>query len=418
MNCVHFTNSLSLGGTAKTLQIFCEELKKSGHTPTVLAREDGPRGKILREEGFAVHILGEDLAGFIEHLQEADVLHLHIAGTKDTVLAQKLERARKTFPILKVIATNVFGGYEPLLDAQIDQQLMVSKTLLLKFFLQNPALESKQKYGVLYNPIDVATLTRLQRKPEEIQAFRHELHIPDDAVILGRIGRPDIHKWDPLTEKVIALLAKQQCKCVFLFMSAPDSVQKRLERGRLKDYYRFLPPSSDEAKVVRFYQTIDILFHSSSIGETFGCTLAEAMALKVPVVVRSTPFTKKNLYRDNAQIEVVDDGKTGFTATSARRLVGAAASLITNLELRKEFGENGAVKVKDLYESSLLTKQLIKIYQGTDIGLLTKPTERIAYAAEYAEREQKNTDPSIFHHVADTGFIMHRKIQNHLSSSQ
>jgi glycosyltransferase involved in cell wall biosynthesis len=45
-----------------------------------------------------------------------------------------------------------------------------------------------------------------------------------------------------------------------------------------------MDPTSDEELVSKFYNTIDVLCHANSLGETFGNTIAEAMINGKPVI--------------------------------------------------------------------------------------------------------------------------------------
>jgi glycosyltransferase involved in cell wall biosynthesis len=412
MRCLHFTNSLDIGGTAKTLQIFCQELAQRNHTVQVWCRELGPRAALLEEAGVPVQQDNPSLEGFVAAGQKQDIIHVHVSGRSDPALANALRQIRSHNPRLRIIATNVFGGYDVLLDQLIDTQLFVSRTLLLKFLLQHPEHAANPKYAVLYNPIDTRQLLALQASKSEVNQFRHALGIPSDGIVLGRVGRPDLLKWDPVLERVIKQLTSEP-KAHFAFMAAPPSVAKRLRANRVGQRCHFLPQTSSEREVVHFYQTIDILLHSSAIGETFGCTLAEAMLLKRPVIVRSTPFTKRALFRDNAQIELVDHHKTGYCGQSSRSLAMAARELIRNTNQRTHFGEEGSKKVRQLYDSKQLTDTLIAIYQGAP-GLLTTTPERQAYALEYEQRVKAASDSHTAQQITDQLFTLQRKVQSRL----
>ncbi|VVB63779.1 Glycosyl transferases group 1 [uncultured archaeon] len=123
----------------------------------------------------------------------------------------------------------------------------------------------------------------------------------------------------------------------------------------MKINFAFLDDLS-ERDAIRFYSSIDVLAHSSKIGESFGYTIAEAMAAKKPVVVNSTPL------EDNAQIELVDNFKTGLIANSSQPYARAIGYLLNNKLEREEMGLAGYRKAKRNYDAPSTTRVLEKIY--------------------------------------------------------
>ena len=71
----------------------------------------------------------------------------------------------------------------------------------------------------------------------------------------------------------------------------------------------FLPPVGTDAELAAFYGSLDALAHANDTGESFGLVIAEAMACGLPVVTHPCPGE-----RDNAQLDLVQDGVTGFVA--------------------------------------------------------------------------------------------------------
>jgi glycosyltransferase involved in cell wall biosynthesis len=86
---------------------------------------------------------------------------------------------------------------------------------------------------------------------------------------------------------------------------------------------------ADEKALHKIYYSIDMLTHCSRIGESFGRTIAEAMAARKPVVVNSSPWM------DNAQIELVDNWVTGFVTLTSKTFADAVAYLVKHPELAK-----------------------------------------------------------------------------------
>jgi glycosyltransferase involved in cell wall biosynthesis len=78
--------------------------------------------------------------------------------------------------------------------------------------------------------------------------------------------------------------------------------------------------------------SLDVVLHTSSIGESFGYGIAEPMNFGKPVIANSTPWA------DQAQIELVRHGECGFIAGTPAAMAAAMLTLACDSELRGKFG--------------------------------------------------------------------------------
>jgi hypothetical protein len=85
---------------------------------------------------------------------------------------------------------------------------------------------------------------------------------------------------------------------------------------------------------------MDALVHISTMGESFGMAIAEAMRCGVPVICNETPGTTCN----NAQRELIDHGVSGFFANDPHMLVKHICALAESHDLIRELG--GAARRK------------------------------------------------------------------------
>jgi hypothetical protein len=144
--------------------------------------------------------------------------------------------------------------------------------------------------------------------------------------------------------------------------------------------------SSDPKRLAAFYRAADVFASASSIGESFGLAIAEAMALGVPVVTSSTPWT------DNAQVEVVDNGLTGWVANHPQAFAEAVADLLADERRRTTFGAAAARKVEAMWHPLALTRKLEQLYESvTTTGLPPADwtpgiDEEAAFEVEYPAR--------------------------------
>jgi glycosyltransferase involved in cell wall biosynthesis len=93
-----------------------------------------------------------------------------------------------------------------------------------------------------------------------------------------------------------------------LIRAAPEIKIQYIQQLWLSEYFVFLPETIDDAELAYTYQMMDIMLHTSRIGESFGVSLVEGMYFWLTIVTNSTDFRDYTIFdRDNSQIEIVRD---------------------------------------------------------------------------------------------------------------
>lgn len=132
-----------------------------------------------------------------------------------------------------------------------------------------------------------------------------------------------------------------------------DELENLTRVLNLQDIITFkgLIPNSDVPKAL---EEMDI-FCASSIQESFGVSLVEAMAMGLPVVA-----TDVSGFR-----EVIDHEKTGIIVENKNpeKIAYALKKLIFNRELRRELGKNGRNRVEELYNWENNVTKMLVIYE-------------------------------------------------------
>lgn len=99
------------------------------------------------------------------------------------------------------------------------------------------------------------------------------------------------------------------------------------------------------------------IFCATSVldSESFGVAVVEAMAMKLPVVATDVSGFK----------EVVIDGKTGIIVERKcpDKIAEALQTLISNIQLRKDYGTNGRKRVETLYNWENNVTKMLEIYE-------------------------------------------------------
>jgi len=332
-----------LGGTEKTLELFTRYMDRGRFEPAVYSWQGlgGPRSKMFDRLDVPFHV-DRDLGDVLDEFQP-DIVHVHRAGwTEPYVIETATARG---VPI--IVETNVFGRLDPTPAGQkIDCHLFVSYFCMRRYqeWIGYPLVSDK--YKVLYNPIDLDGFERHTERPASRQ-----------HPAIGRISRPDNTKWSDITVDMFPRLVELVPDVVYSIIGETPEVRDRFKSLGVEDNVRYLPLATCDEDVYAFYNQIDLLAHGSTIGETFGCTIAEAMAAGIPVVTH-------NCFggADNAQVETVDHGVTGLVADSPEAYAEAVAYLLKNAEIAGRLGENGRKKVRTCYDAPMLTRALEEIF--------------------------------------------------------
>jgi glycosyltransferase involved in cell wall biosynthesis len=329
---------LKLGGIERAMQEFALNIDKSKFDVIVATYDDtGPRKKFLVEGGIRViKTSTEGLTNLVKELK-VDIVHSHTIHVK------------KFIGDVKNVQEVVFsGGYA--LDADIN--LFISKALALKTTTCVNIKHGKD-FLILYYPQNVSSWDKHRLPGAKIRAIRQSLGIKDSELVVGRIGRSEPSKTDYLVLASAGKIAKKHPNVKFLFAGMPLLFRLWLSlKPSLRGKLIFIPETPDDAKISRFYQSIDIFWHTASRGETFGNVNAEAMIFQKPVITHSTHFRGGNIDEtmDNAQIEIVDHMKTGLVASYPSDVV-QAVKLLQDKSKRQAMGRAGRLKVVKEYES-------------------------------------------------------------------
>lgn len=353
ISVTHITNQLGLGGTQKAMEILVRNLDSERYDISVCGYEEGgERGEILREDGYRVDVLNSpsELETLLKE-RSTDVLHMH--GMYDT--GPEVTAVARDIDLPVVVKTTPFGRVNDREKGNLDLLFYPSKmTLLRELKLKNIRFnqdKSADEYWFQYYPLSESDMS------DRIESnFRNELDIDQGTPVIGKIGRSSAAKWSKLSIDAFERIIADAPEARLLLVTPPEKIKEEIsERGfeESVDYLNKIPPS----EVGKFYNTIDVLTHASAIGESFGYVIAEAMAYETPVVVDSNPM------RDNAQIELVNNGETGFVVGSPKAYADATLELLRSDEQRREFGTAARERATTLFDPKPIVDELETIYR-------------------------------------------------------
>ncbi len=289
MRVTVFSNGLGLGGTEKAAVRWASGLRDRGHDVEVIALQDGPRRSELDGASVPSHIVHCEPAALAARLRtlRPDVIHAHAPGQPHVgdVLGEALASLHK----IPVVQTNVFGRLDnPREDAWTDFRLFISWTSCVQAARRSFArLDERffERASVAVYPLDPIEPPSV----DAIARFRESLGVREDDILLGRLSRPDPTKWTDLATKAFRLAAERDPRLKLLLREPPADVASALRAASDADRFVLLPATSDTTELNLTLAAVDVMLHTSSLGESFGYGIAEPMNLGRPVVTHSVP---------------------------------------------------------------------------------------------------------------------------------
>jgi hypothetical protein len=378
----------TIGGTEKAAALFACGLARKGFEVEMFSDPDGPRSAELTAAGVIIRP-PRDLA---KDLQESDpdVIHQHVSGYwKDNPLYAILAGIEGKKP--KLIETNVFGRLDdPIGDQFVERRMFVSAASGCQAFLRagrKLGANETQQNLVLYNPL--ASPNRISA--EQRLQLRSQLGIREEELLAIRVGQPG-HKWTDWEFRALQRVRRQGTKVKLLAMEPSAPLWQAVEQGKYGDGILLKPATSDFGFIEQLYQASDLMIHASSWGESFGYTLAEGMMGGMPVITRSTPWG------DNAQVELVENGVTGFVCASVPEMARRLEQLANDPDLRQTMAKEGRARIENLCLAQTEVDVLADVIQELMTGQTTPRLESrrrvlLEFMEEFRKREFAFSEP-------------------------
>lgn len=376
MKIVLMTNTYlpHVGGVARSVETFTREYRALGHRVIVVAPEfEGmpadevdcirvPALQNFNGSDFSVRL---PLPGFVQAQLadfKPDIVHAHhpfLLGEN----AMRLAAAQNvplifTHHTMYEQYTHYVPGDSPALARFVMQLTTDFANLCDRVFAPSESVASVLRdrgvivpLDVVPTGVDVAAFTKGDRRP-----MRRELSIPEDAFVIGHVGRLAREKNLEFLAEAVAWVVKSHPRAYFLVVGcgpAEEAIRKSFQRRRLLDRLR-LAGSRSGQELIDSYHAMD-LFAFASRSETQGMVLLEAMAAGLPVVAIDAPGAR----------EVVIDRENGRLLPSQSRRTFAAALLgISNSSIKtRERLAAAARRTAGHYSTRLCAEKALAAYQ-------------------------------------------------------
>lgn len=330
-----------VGGTQKAAWLFAAGLACRSHQVTVFSGPSPYHDPDHPIPGLKVEPVKTE-ADCFPAIRDGrfDALHLHAPGYSLLhPIYPLLHDMGKNRP--RVVETNILGWLtDRAAQGVTDQHLFVSMTSACQAARRSwKPLRSLKNCGVARNPI---------RPPHPYTAkdrslLRSRLGITEHDVVALRLGRPDPAKWTDWECRAVKAARQSGTPHIKLLAIEPTAQLKaEISSGTHGEGIIPLPLMTDPRQVEALIHASDVILHAARYGESFGYAIAEGMAADKPVISRSTPWG------DNAQVELIDHGRTGFLCCSLEGFTAALQMVATDEALRSKLGREGKARILDL----------------------------------------------------------------------
>jgi len=340
---LHLAQELCLGGCCRDMENLASLATKDVFVP-VLAGLRGDLGYLseLRARGFRAAVTGEDLKGLPDLLggESRFAVVVHRSGEQNHLWNSVFLILRQVGAAV-IIERNIFGYVDKGPAANLrDLTFFNSLHTMWKHWTASgkPSLDGYiGNYWVIHSAVTASPPS--DELSTSRQRIRDKLGIGPDAFVIGHITRSDPVRLDYMSVAILPRLVRELPNLQFLARSFPSSLAKDASK-RLGGRFQNLPPTTNPVEMIETYSAMDTLVHFSSMGESFGMAIAEAMYYGLPVVTNETP----GFQQGNAQRELVIHGKTGFLANDPVSVVKRLVELAHSPELRQKMGEAGRAR--------------------------------------------------------------------------
>ncbi len=353
INVLQLFRYFGIGGSEKAVITIAEHFdKKIFNTSICALKPGGPREKMAKKLGIKIHHV-DSTEKFARLIEEKKIHVVHVFGVKSHI--DYIRAAAKTSALV-IIAMDNAGRFIDSETNKLFECHLISKMIALRlrkwYKMSNENFNKSRR--VLYYPIKMDDILDYKISQKEIFDRRKKIGIKPNDLVIGRISRPDVGKWGNICIDMMPHLIKKVPNVKYLAMGVPDKIKEKIKMKKLEKYFIYLESPTSDEEVMKFFQLIDVFAYSSKAGESFGQTILEAMKFGKPVVVESTPLV------DNAQIEQVDNGKTGFVAYYPKAFADAIAYLNSHPALIKRMGEAGYEKARRESEAKIAVRRMEK----------------------------------------------------------
>lgn len=320
----------------------------------------------LRDTGVDVSVIDENRHGFFDiarqikrYCREQNIRLLHTHRYKENILGGMAKKAEAVEYLVQTVhgLPEPFSGIRGLKTALLGA---VNRLYTRKYYDRVQAVSSQiqavmsdvvsaEKIQVIHNSINPDDIRLTRTKSEVLR----ELHIDEDAPVIGTVGRMvPIKRFDVLLDAFSTVHESEPGARLIIVGDGPlmYELEEQAERLGIRDAVVFPGYRNDALDVINCFS----VFALSSHNEGIPTVVLEAMALGVPVASTEVGGVP----------EVIDTGKTGLLVPDgdSTRLAGACLRLLHESALRCSLCAAGKKRIEDNFTSRAQGKYVQDIY--------------------------------------------------------
>ena len=284
---------------------------------------------------------------------EIDLIHVHYAIPHSTAAYLARQMLRETSARDVKIVTTLHGtdaelvgqmpSYRPIVEFSLNQSDAVTAVSYYLKEITQCQLCMKCQIDMIYNPINTQLYRPAENPPPRNSQVRRLVHISNFRSVKR------IHD----TIKAFDLIRNAIPARLIFVGKGPDrsAAEVMVDQLGLSDHVEFVGAVLYVDDILR---RADLLL-STSENESFGLTIAEALACEVPVVATDVGGVS----------EVVEDGVCGKLVPlgCTRSLAEAAIEILRDPENAKEMGRAGRRRVTELFDQEKIVSQYEDLYR-------------------------------------------------------
>lgn len=355
--------SLNRGGAETLVLDVCNNIRPEAFKITLIHRKKGKlledfyKSKAEVKEVFPKHSFDFlYLLNIRRIIKKQDILVIHTHQVIDALIAYVTTFFLPTKIILSLHGHGVDDTFllrlmRRFVMNKVDLNLFVSNSQLNYYVSQKYKLGSSK---VLHNGVDFnkfnATIT-------EQNNLRKTFGVDPEEILLGSVGNFSSGR-DQLTIcKFLKLLKEKEVKFKFVFVGENvgvfyDRCYEYCKANNLLKEVLFLGSRSDVPAILR---QLDVFIYST-IHDTFGIAVVEAMGQGVPVLANDW----------GAMMEITNNGMwaTVYKSKDEKDLMVKFMKLYLNREVYKLHAEEMVQKIQNTYGISNYIKQLSMVYKN------------------------------------------------------
>ncbi len=369
MKVLKSCGSPSWGGIEIYVLRTIETMNKAGNNVPILCMPDTNIYRSARENGItALPILRKgpgrlsSILKLRKYLTEnnPDIIHTHISNDLWILVpAMKLAGSNAKLILSKGMESGVSKKdiFHRWLYKRVNMIVPVSEFIKKNVLKTCPVNEEKVK--VIHDGIQLEKFNPDLFNKNEV---RKQLGFNESTIIIGMVGRMSPGKGHEIFFRSAQMMMKGDLKdrVKFLVVGGASFGEKVYEKKLLAEAESFglkevITFTGQQSNIPYYLAAMDILAFPSN-EESFGGTVVEAMAMKLPVVASNS----------GAVPEIVIDGETGILVprNDAAALTEALIKLINDEKLRAAIGANGRKRAEQHFDMKEYIRQFEELYGG------------------------------------------------------